>query len=173
MKVQNSSVQIDDKSVGVSKQPNLLAMHNERSFDHGMLPRAKFWTRAVAMVIDLILLEISSQLVVASIGVPSTIANGSPSRAIVDFGIILVVFCAPLYASGQTLGKKIMKIKVIPLQGEEHLTIWQIFGREFLGKFVSMVVFGLGYFWAIWDKEKQTWHDKIVMTCVVSLNSEN
>jgi uncharacterized RDD family membrane protein YckC len=26
---------------------------------------------------------------------------------------------------------------------------------------------GLGYFWAIWDKDNQAWHDKIAGTVVV------
>lgn len=39
--------------------------------------------------------------------------------------------------------------------------------REVIGKWVSGLVFGLGYFWAIWDKDGQTWHDKIAGTVVV------
>lgn len=32
---------------------------------------------------------------------------------------------------------------------------------------VSGIVFCLGYFWIIWDDEKQGWHDKIAGTYVV------
>lgn len=39
--------------------------------------------------------------------------------------------------------------------------------REVIGKFVSGLVLGIGFFWAIWDKDNQTWHDKIAGTVVV------
>lgn len=39
--------------------------------------------------------------------------------------------------------------------------------RETLGKFVSSLFLGLGMFWAIWDKDRQTWHDKIAGTVVI------
>ena len=31
----------------------------------------------------------------------------------------------------------------------------------------SLLVFGLGYFWMLWDPKKQTWHDKAARTLVV------
>jgi hypothetical protein len=36
-----------------------------------------------------------------------------------------------------------------------------------LGKLLSGLVFGLGFAWALWDKDGQTWHDKIAGTVVV------
>lgn len=39
--------------------------------------------------------------------------------------------------------------------------------RETIGKFLSGLVLGLGYFWAIWDKDSQAWHDKIAGTVVI------
>lgn len=42
--------------------------------------------------------------------------------------------------------------------------------RAFLRIFVaniSLVVFGLGFLWMLWDPKKQTWHDKAARTLVV------
>jgi hypothetical protein len=39
---------------------------------------------------------------------------------------------------------------------------------EVFGKFVSGLFMGIGYFWAIWDKDGQAWHDKIAGTVVVT-----
>jgi uncharacterized RDD family membrane protein YckC len=39
--------------------------------------------------------------------------------------------------------------------------------REIVGKWVSGLLIGLGYFWAIWDKDGQAWHDKIAGTVVI------
>jgi hypothetical protein len=39
--------------------------------------------------------------------------------------------------------------------------------REWLGKPISMLVFGLGYLSIMTDKENRGWHDKIADTHVV------
>lgn len=71
--------------------------------------------------------------------------------------------------TGQTLGKKALGIKVIRLSGEPSVGYANAFLRETVGKFASAIVFGVGYLWAIWDPQKQTWHDKIANTIVVKL----
>jgi uncharacterized RDD family membrane protein YckC len=69
-------------------------------------------------------------------------------------------------ASGQTIGKKLVNIRVIDFSSGGQIG----YGRAFLrwiGRLASAIVCGLGYFWMLWDKEKQTWHDKIANTLVV------
>jgi uncharacterized RDD family membrane protein YckC len=44
------------------------------------------------------------------------------------------------------------------------------YGRAFvrwIGRFVSVIVFLLGYLWMLWDTERQTWHDKFANAVVV------
>ena len=68
--------------------------------------------------------------------------------------------------SGQTLGKKLLNIRVIDYSGGGPIG----FGRgllRWIGRLASAAVCGLGYLWMLWDKEKQTWHDKIAQTVVV------
>ena len=69
-------------------------------------------------------------------------------------------------ASGQTLGKKALGIRVIDFSGGGPIG----YGRGFIrwiGRIVSAIPLFLGYFWMIWDKEKQTWHDKFAGSVVV------
>jgi uncharacterized RDD family membrane protein YckC len=33
--------------------------------------------------------------------------------------------------------------------------------------FVSGLLFGLGYLWAIWERERKTWHDHAVKSSVI------
>ena len=40
-------------------------------------------------------------------------------------------------------------------------------GREWIGKWISGLIFLLGYVWILIDKENQGWHDKILATYVV------
>ena len=69
------------------------------------------------------------------------------------------------YSNGATIGKKILKIKIVKYDGSP-VTIGTAFGRYF-GYILSGIIFGLGFFWVIWDKEKRGWHDKISNTKVV------
>lgn len=40
-------------------------------------------------------------------------------------------------------------------------------GRYLFAAFISSNICLLGYLWNIWDKRKQTWHDKVVNSVVV------
>ncbi len=76
-----------------------------------------------------------------------------------------------LYKQNQTIGKKIFKIKVIKINSNEELTIYDCILREIIGKFLSAVPFMLGFLWAIFNRERMTFHDKLTKTKVV--NSKN
>jgi uncharacterized RDD family membrane protein YckC len=67
---------------------------------------------------------------------------------------------------GQTIGKKLLSIRVIDFNSRGSIGYLRAFGR-YLGRFLSSVVLLLGYLWMLWDKEKQTWHDKLVSRVVV------
>jgi uncharacterized RDD family membrane protein YckC len=72
--------------------------------------------------------------------------------------------------NGQTPGKSLMKIRVIkkngmPIQDADAIV-------RAVGYYFSGIVFGLGFFWAFWDEDRQTWHDKLASTYVVKVNSE-
>ncbi len=73
-----------------------------------------------------------------------------------------------LYQSkaGQTLGKKVLGVKVVNAEGHTPSMI-TFFLREFIGKLVSGLILGIGYLWPLWDKNKQALHDKIASTFVV------
>ncbi len=84
-------------------------------------------------------------------------------------GALISVFYSIYFIGkkGATPGKKLMKIKVINKETREVPGMLKAFLREIVGKFVSSVFFFLGYLWAVWDKEKQAWHDKIAGTIVI------
>ena len=67
--------------------------------------------------------------------------------------------------NGQTLGKIMLKLRVIKKNGQRigilDAIIRNVFGYTISGMFL------LGYLWAIFDREKQTWHDKLAGTVVV------
>jgi uncharacterized RDD family membrane protein YckC len=66
----------------------------------------------------------------------------------------------------QTIGKKVMNIKVITYDGKTP-SMSTFFIREILGKIASAVILLIGYLMVLWDPKKQALHDKIADTYVV------
>src|SRR5258708_23897779 len=67
--------------------------------------------------------------------------------------------------NGQTVGKKIMGIRVTPTGGGQVELVKALIRS--LGKILSTLAFFLGYLWMLWDGQSQTCHDKLADTIVV------
>lgn len=67
--------------------------------------------------------------------------------------------------NGQTPGKSLMKIRVIKVDGTAITDADAIV--RYIGTIISSFVFALGYIWAFFDENRQTWHDKMAKTYVV------
>jgi len=120
-------------------------------------PRANFGQRLGAWIVDLIPLAVVGGILYAI------------SRPLV-YVAILVGYAYFTYfegsASGQTIGKKLLGIRVINFSTGGRLGYLRAFGRE-LARILSSFLCYLGYWWMLWDREKQTWHDKLATTVVV------
>ena len=70
-----------------------------------------------------------------------------------------------VYFNGQTLGKIMLGLRVVKKNGRRiswlDALLRNVFGYTVSGLFL------LGYIWAIFDREKQAWHDKMAGTVVV------
>lgn len=77
-----------------------------------------------------------------------------------------------IWRSGSTPGKKIFKLKVVN-SDYQKVSFTKALIRESIGKIASALIFSLGFFWAIIDKNKQAWHDKIAKTYVVAVDKNN
>lgn len=75
-----------------------------------------------------------------------------------------------VHRDGATPGKKLLAIKIVR-ENNLPITYPLALGRYF-ARFLSYFLFGLGFLWIIWDKNKQTWHDKIVKTLVVQTDKK-
>ncbi len=86
------------------------------------------------------------------------------------FGFGWAVFYFTLligWSHGQTIGKKIMGIKVIQLDGQE-LTLWGAFSRQ--GGYGAGFATGLmGFLQVFWDPNRQAIQDKVSATVVIRL----
>lgn len=67
---------------------------------------------------------------------------------------------------GQTPGKRIMGLRVVNEDGTP--VDWSVASnRFFIGYSISLLPLGLGFYWALVDKNNQAWHDKIAGTLVI------
>lgn len=66
--------------------------------------------------------------------------------------------------TGQTFGKKL--IGVIVLKPDGHILDWRSSATRAMALVLSVLPFGLGCLWMLWDPEGLAWHDKIAGTRV-------
>lgn len=140
---------------------------------------AGFLTRFIAAIIDGIILTIAMGpiffILIVSSGALSREPGADPP-GILSFLfypimlIILVLYWIVLqHKIGQTLGKKIMKIKVVDSEGS-NASIKDLAMREILGKFVSGIIpLYIGHIMVIFTARKQALHDKIAGTYVIKV----
>ena len=79
----------------------------------------------------------------------------------------LVVLYLVLFARGQTFGKRLMGLQVVKRVDGSNPGVGVMLLREVIGKVVSALFLGIGFFWAIIDRDTQAWHDKIASTVVI------
>lgn len=142
------------------------------------LPKAGFWIRLVASMLDSMLagmLQVICALVLnvtAShlMGGMNPQENAAYSMLITLFGIVLSVSYGVFFIGycGQTPGKMVLRIKVIRTCGAE-ISYGRAFLREVPGKFLSGLILGIGYLMVAFDDRKQGLHDRIADTYVVKL----
>ena len=122
-------------------------------------PRANFGYRLLAWIIDAIILSIPYGVVWS--------ATNENVASLVSF-VVGVSYYTYFEGSpaGQTLGKKVVNIRVIDFNTGGSIGYGRAVGRYF-ARILSTLPCLLGYFWMLWDREKQTWHDKLVNSVVV------
>lgn len=128
---------------------------------------ATFWQRLAAFLIDIVLFFLI--LVVLSLSWQSIWKESTfTAEQVLILGMVwfgyFVVFQA---INGFTLGKKLLKIRIVDKEGNKP-KILRFFFREGVGKLVSFLPMYAGFI-SMWiDDEGKTWHDKIARTKVIS-----
>jgi serine/threonine-protein kinase len=134
---------------------------------------ASYGKRVGAFVIDVVLCYMLIMMLALLGG--ALLAGGSLSGG--GFFLLAALAASWLYflwltaSSGQTLGKKMLKIKVVdasgdaPGWGKSFMRYVVGFGLENLLMYIMIGL--LGWLWPLWDANKQAWHDKIGGTFVI------
>lgn len=125
-------------------------------------PRAGFWIRFGGAIIDWVILAVIG--IVLQLALKTV---GSALALLVDIGYFVYFEGGP---TGQTIGKRAVGIRVIgfdtggPIGYGRALIRW-------IGSVISGLFFFLGYLWMLWDRENQTWQDKMANDVVVPVSA--
>jgi uncharacterized RDD family membrane protein YckC len=117
--------------------------------------RVGFWARTLATALDLV-------LIVALVAVSHT----GPV-----FPLVWAAYVVGMWTwRGATLGNIALGQRIVREDGRP-ITFAVASVRAISGVF-SGVVLGLGFFWAGWSRDKQSWHDRIAGTCMVKVQPQ-
>jgi uncharacterized RDD family membrane protein YckC len=127
-----------------------------------LYPRATFFDRVAAIVLDIVLLAIAFNFLNI---------DRRWWRDDEAFFFLVLAYHIGFWAwKGTTLGGIICSLRVVRTNGENPRFVDALV-RGLSGIF-SVVALGLGCFWMINDAHRQMWHDKIAGTVVVKLPRE-
>lgn len=124
--------------------------------------------RFVAGLLDGLVIFAIQFVVVSVMGLAGASESATSLGALI--GLVVGVLYYVVYQSqnGQTVGKKIMRLKVVDASGNKP-TMVTFFLREIIGKFLSGLILLIGYLMILWDSKRQGLHDKIANTYVVKV----
>jgi uncharacterized RDD family membrane protein YckC len=115
------------------------------------LPRAGFWIRMGALLLDTVLVGFLMGM----------LHHGFHLQL-----LVLAIYGAVMWKlRGSTVGGIVFDLHVVRL--DDRAVDWETAIVRALGCFLSLAVVGLGFFWIGFDPGKQAWHDKIAGTVVV------
>ena len=121
-------------------------------------PRAGFWRRLAGAIIDGIIVGVVSAILELLLH-----STGYVLGLVISIGYYVYFEGGP---KGAGLGKQAMGIRVIDFNTGGPIGYGRAFIR-YIGRIVSTLFIFLGYFWMLWDKENQCWHDKFAGDVVV------
>jgi uncharacterized RDD family membrane protein YckC len=122
-------------------------------------PRAGFWIRFAALMLDAMVLLLPSVVTAA-------VSDVRTASSVWWYGGIVYFTVMEGRPRGQTLGKRICRIAVVDRRTGTRIGFGRALIRA-LGRWLSLFMLGVGYLWMLWDSERQTWHDKLARDVVV------
>jgi uncharacterized RDD family membrane protein YckC len=132
--------------------------------------------RLIAFLIDIVLVGIVEVALAVVLGTLIAIAGEGGRDFIAGIGLILyfVVLLGVTFLyfpyfwanGGQTIGGKVMKIRVV--YDEDGRPVgWAAGFVRLVGYYLSAFVFYIGFLWILVDKRKRGWADLLAGTCVI------
>lgn len=149
----------------VTKPSKPLRLHKEVNNDQ--LEPASVNKRVIAFFLDGVLTI--PFLVGAEILVTQMTQDATQMSILSNLLVTFIYWVIPHYMFGKTLGKKLLGLEVVSVDGKER-TLGKIVLRETFGKWISLAPLGLGFIWFRFNKQRKAWHDSMCGTMVVQVH---
>ncbi|MCU7837859.1 MAG: RDD family protein [Candidatus Thiodiazotropha sp. (ex Lucinoma annulata)] len=127
-----------------------------------------FLRRLAAILYDSLLLVALLFVATATITLPL----GSPEGIKLLFFQLFIFEIMPLMFftgfwtwGGQTLGMRAWRLRLVRIDG--GVVSWSDALKRHLAALLSLMVFGLGFIWILFDSQKLAWHDRISKTRLI------
>jgi uncharacterized RDD family membrane protein YckC len=134
---------------------------------------ADWRSRCSAFLLDYILMLLAPALtLVLAVYVKRRWASPTAATAIMVMGYLataVVIFFNYVHfymRRGQSFGKRFIGVRVVRTDGRP-MDYQTAVLRHIVGYPLSILFFGLGIVWMLWDGRRQGWHDKLAKTIVV------
>ncbi len=170
IRVEGGEAAIDLAPGAVAAPPRRIVVVNSTA-SKTRFEQADFGQRLGAFLFDLLLFVIVLMIatfVLSSISKRSIVSSNSMLAAFygLAFALFAVNFVLLASRAGQTVGKRLVGIRIVQEDGEPA-ALSKLALRNCVGYFLSAIGGMLGFLWVIWDSKHQGWHDKIARTIVV------
>lgn len=157
-----------------------LSLSSPKSFEP-----AGFWCRVLAYFIDLSVIAIINGLILMFVSVVMglfyfvfmSIGDGYILNAVsflfsglsvASYIVVFVFYYGFFYRHmGGTPGKLVMKLEVVDADCGLYLNYWRTLWRESVGKFVSTLIFCMGFIMIGLNRNKKGLHDLLFSTAVI------
>lgn len=166
--VANIPLALTQQAISIPTQTQTsIAIDSQANIFNVLPPYAPYGKRVGAYIIDSII--VSVLLGIVAVMDEAVYADGA--ILVIGWLLFMLYWLGLTARSGQTWGKKTMGIRVVLVDGSPPG--WgRAFMRQVVGVTIEVLlmyaIIGLAsYLWPLWDKNRQTWHDKIAGTYVV------
>ena len=144
---------------------------NNASSRVGSDPMASFGQRLLGRILDSLnsfVAYLGILLLTALIMTVSGAEEGSPTATIVSIlGACVVIGLQIMWeGNGGSPFRRGIGVLIVDQNTHQPIGPWRAFVRILVANF-SLLFFGLGFLWMLWDKNSQTWHDKAAGSIVV------
>jgi uncharacterized RDD family membrane protein YckC len=152
--------------------------------------RAEFGRRFLGYIIDVLVITVPTIILLGlaiflfvAVGVASISSSDSSSgdnsavSLVFVFGVLgleALLVVAPLVYNGffmaggrRTVGQRVAGLRVVDAGTGGPITLGRSLVRVLVAGFASSQLLGLGYWWALWDGERRTWHDMASSSVVI------
>jgi uncharacterized RDD family membrane protein YckC len=137
----------------------------------GNEPLATFWQRLLGRILDslnVFVIYLGYVMLTALILTGLNVDDDAPLATLLSGGGVIAFLLLQIYWEGQggTPFRRGYGAAIVDMNTGLPIGMGRAFVRILVAN-ISLLAFGLGFLWMLWDPKSQTWHDKAARTLVI------